>query len=312
MAELPLERRFRLLHSWNAKAERLFERADPNDKKVVMQRRKAADMAAAELDRARRREEPSLEELALALRENLDYLSASGTIRLDAPAPNTQDAPPQLAEVEAIRSEIARYNQVLSAQSAEELGGFLDLPIDEYPVALGLRRTPSQGVQRFASTPKRVMLAATISALLGVAGTWFYLQSARAVTVEIDEPQAGIVSLRLHNQTTDTLAFWIPLATLPSSAENVHDVCGIRVLGRGPDDDKPSLLPVEITHWQVPGRPGNPALPLTVGPGLSLSVDLDLQTMRRDYGPFDRMILQCVRRNGTIMGEAVYNLSPDT
>jgi len=284
MDEHPLERRFRLLLSWQEKARRLAgSNATGEGDGKFSKRRLAAESAAADraLDAARNAGTTDLDRLAAQLRGHLDNLSSAATVKL--PKAGTGQANETTPEIESVREEIARYNKVLSARSPDDLGGFLDLPLSGYRVALGLGDSRRSSVGKLESTPRNMLIAAVAAAVIGIAGALLYHQGRQEVVFEIGGLEGGdTVTVRCANHTNSPIAFWIPAGETFDGAES-YPAYGVEVYGKAPDDDRFRQLPIPPEAWSMAGALAMPELPLVIQPGLDLRIQLH-------FGPYSQLI----------------------
>jgi len=304
MRETPLERRFRLHLSWLEKAQRLHEAAQsrtgdkkPEPKKLSYLERQIAE-AQRRLQEARDREQATLERLATQLRTHLEKLSGAATVQLPrSQGAGTQDEPTS-PEIEAIRTELSRYNRVLSAENSEALGGFLDLPLDEYRVALGLKVASRPGGPWLVSTPKNMLLSALLAALVGVAGFLLVYNMNQAVVFQMGPLQNdGVIAIQCRNDTDEPIEFWVPLSEA-SAATSSAPAYGIEVYGKQVGYDTYQMLPIPQEAWTVVGAQLDTPLPLLIQPALDVVIHLNLAQYRQLITDLDSVKIYCRDKRG--------------
>jgi len=157
-------------------------------------------LAAAERQLAKLREQgrARLEELAGELREALAQ-RAKDRGKMDAAGLDRH--------IEQCRNEIARYNRLVSADSPEAAGGYIDLTLDDYAARLG---TVSPLRQIFA-TPRAdnrtIIIAAAIGIVVAVTAVWGVFRWGGAVEFRVAGADPGRETVRFtcENRTASPL-----------------------------------------------------------------------------------------------------------
>lgn len=220
--------------------------------------------------------------------------------KIDPAGANAQNRKIEAA-ISEFRAAIRELNAVLSAQSSGDLGGLVDRPIAEYAK---LVKGPPPKID-LAPTPLGfgLWLVCMAAAILGVL---FYLGAIHLtppvrLDVSTPNPQTGMVQVTCHNNGRRPILVYIPWpAEQPSGTQNIpaSDTYGIRVevRERGSTEYHPAPCPPEAWTYQRMRLRENAAL--TVGPALSLTIQMDPDGLKEVVGSPDSIRLALQRTTG--------------
>ncbi len=197
---------------------------------------------------------------------------------------------PEGEEVVRLRHDIAQFNLLLKAKASQELGGFADLPLDQYPVELGLRvRGKSLGLDRDDFITIVVSLILMVLICGGIA--WYHLWRAE-VSFQISRPGPRHVAIEFQNHSSFTTYLVGPWPE--GKAKFDHNDFGLalhcRAAGAEKFQDCTNLRDV----WTYQRRTLSPAKPIQVESGMSVVVVLDLTRLESAYGmPIAEIRVDC-------------------
>ena len=243
--------RLRLLLSWR---ERL----------ALQKRRHPAAERAAQQEELKLRQQArrAIEETG----ERLQRALASGT--------------PEGDTVARLRHDIAQYNVLLKANASSDLGGFADLPLDDYPKELGVRVVKrTYGLERDDFITIIASLIIIVVLCGGVA--WYHLWRAD-VEVNIDRPGPRQVSIKFQNDSsfaTQLVGPW-PEGGVDLKRTDYGLALHCRAVGSEEFQDCTNLRDA----WTYQRRAISATKPVQVESGMAVTVILDTTQLERDYG----------------------------
>ncbi|MBI1317697.1 MAG: hypothetical protein GC168_01965 [Candidatus Hydrogenedens sp.] len=267
-----LRERLRLLYSWREEARRLSR---ATGKKLAPRAYYAALAREAEyyIRRTRDGEQGHIVNLGHRLREmlaqgeTLEQRQHSGRI---SPS-DAEHVRRELDErVERLRNEIGELNAILRAASSEELGGFAQHPIEEYPRRLGV--IPE-------AKPKAVLdwnRISVISAIAVVAACAFILYY-----TSMPQPSglSGALNLgadaRLYLSVRNEGEYGWKLHVVPPSGPEELDYVQLLLFARETSDAPFRALPPKPGAWEYENRPivGRP--PISLPPTIEAHFTVD-------------------------------------
>jgi len=209
---------------------------------------------------------------------------------------------PEGDEVMRLRHDIAQFNLLLKANASQELGGFADLPLDQYPVELGLPvRRKRYGLDRDDFITIFVSIILMVSICGGIA--WYHLWRAE-VAFHISRPGPRHVAIEFQNHSSFTTYLVGPWPE--GKAKFDHNDFGLtlhcRAAGAEEFQDCTNLRDV----WTYQRRTLSPAKPIQVESGMSVVVVLDLTRLESAYGmPIAEVRVDC----GTTWRRARYTFT---
>ncbi len=199
-------------------------------------------------------------------------------------------------EVGRHRAQITLYNRLLSAKTPEDLGGFIDLPLDQYG---GVLVTPKRALlPRYNRRDKRQMAVLAAIAVLAVITVLFWNRSQAEVQFGAMAPHFpnGKIRLRCLNNTPKDIflhAPWINAA----EKERPYEDYGVEVLVRMESKSEYRLVPSE-GFWTYNGISTRAIEPVRVAPGLSSEVELNLKSLFEQDPSINTVRLVCTRGDG--------------
>jgi len=230
-----------------------------------------------------------------------------------------------IQELAAIREELHALNHLQRAKTPEELGGFLDFPLEQYapkaarlagrassakPAALvHVERTPAAARPAPASTgagrqfwnENRVTLvAAPILLLLGVFAVLYLRVWRHDVRFEVYPPAEGaaMLGIRCHNQTLQPVTWHVPWHTGRLVRPRGDFGLDLYLRETGAPEYRHFLAPPEI--WLHEGQTMEGLDLLSIPPRLHTDVQLDLAALRSLAPEMDGLHIAASRGDGRI------------
>lgn len=197
---------------------------------------------------------------------------------------------PEGEEVVRLRHEIAQFNLLLKATASQELGGFADFPLAQYPVELGIQvRRKTAGLERDDFITIVVSLVLMVAICGGIA--WYHLWRAE-VSFHISRPGPRHVAIEFQNHSSFTTYLVGPWPEGKSAFD--YDDFGLtlhcRAVGAEKFQDCTNLRDV----WTYQRRTLSSAKPIQVESGMSVVVVLDLTRLESAYGtPIAEVRVDC-------------------
>ncbi len=312
-------RSLRLLLSWREKAARI--RAMPPHQRPALDYNTDAyptvdvylDAQQAEakryLERLREEARREASQGAKRLRESLDEqrsLIATAT-KLGAEAANAKNRICR-EHIFALREEIKTLDRAAAARYAKEAGGFMDLPVEDYPTAIaGARgggkrsrrrvpwRMPFGGGLDFSDKAALSVAAVVVVAALGLG---LYLTQWRSsVRFEVVPPTAAPdekVEIRCRNDSSYPVYLRLPWRA-GAEDRSRRDMCGILVYVRGRGLKDYRFFPGGSTMWTHQGTRTARRGPIEVKPGMTRPVHLHLSAFKQLTEPIAtvRLVFIC-------------------
>jgi len=184
------------------------------------------------------------------------------------------------ARLDRFRHAIAQGNLLLKVNTSADLGGFVDLPLAEYPTATGVKlESRIIGLTRddFFTILATLIIAPTVC----LAIAWYYLWRVE-VEFFIDRPSPRHVTIRLQNNSSlgvEFLGAWPESdAELPTRAYGVSLYC--RTTGEKSFQECTNLREV----WSYQRQALSTRRPLAVEAGTFATITLDLDQLQQLYG----------------------------
>lgn len=179
-----------------------------------------------------------------------------------------------------LRHQIQQLSVVLKARSAAELGGFIELPLEHYPVELGLGRSVA-GIRFERDDFITLVVAAIIIVISCLTITWYHLWR-EDVAFGVDQPGPDRVAVHFQNDSSFVAHFYGPWpeseAGLAARSYGVRLYC--RPAGGETFQDCTSIRDV----WRYQGQPISPLKPIQVETGVAVTIHLRLDELERVYG----------------------------
>jgi hypothetical protein len=193
-------------------------------------------------------------------------------------------------EVTRLRHDITQFNMLLKATASQELGGFADLPLDQYPVELGLR---VRGSNFKLDRDDFITVVVSVVLMIFICGgiAWYHLWRAE-VFFQISRPGPRLVAIEFQNHSSFTTYLVGPWPE--GRADFDHNDFGLtlhcRAAGAEEFQDCTNLRDV----WTYQRRTLSPAKPIQVESGMSVVVVLDLTRLESAYGmPIAEVRVDC-------------------
>jgi hypothetical protein len=220
------------------------------------------ETVAGALETCRARHREHLQHLGNALRKAL----ASGKGDTD--------------KVAALRAEIAYYNTLLRAESADDIGGPADLPLDAYPAALDALGLPwhARPVHRTARlmaylspSDRRILAVLPLCVLVAVLGVLYLTRWRGDVRFDFAPGADGSVSVTCANDTASPIVFYAPWPGDAPSRELGRSY-GLHLYLQEAEDGDYRLFPSFGHGWYHQGVSTSTVEPIPIAPGLSTEV----------------------------------------
>ena len=237
--------------------------------------------------RARAKEDlgPLKEQLRVTKREQrklLEQAAAGGVSAVEANERNRAHTQ-AIADIEV---QIAHTQMILDAQSADDIGGIIDLPIEEYEKKVTPPAPTSARTARSSSDSLPTAITTIAAAIvLGGIAAYLYLNFGRTARasfeVEVDATNPAIIRIVCRNDGNRPLAWYVPWPEGNSRIARADATSvGILLYAMERESDTPRLVPNSAGCWDFRGAPLIDSGPLNVRPGLAVKATLDLALLR--------------------------------
>lgn len=301
------EPRLRLLLSWRKK---VLQAGEEPAKHGFDRRRFDSfdDYRSAELENINRqlahwreRGRRFIERRALALRTALqakeDLPARVKTGRLSPEAANEENRRFE-KQIAHLREEIARYNKLLTCESPEEAGGFIDRPLSAYP-----RRSGAVvGKVAQAVVPRSQNHFLLLCAMAGLLVMGLIVQQTLwggeiHFEAEAIGGNEGGIRLRCHNGTLYPIQFFAPWAD-GLEGEKTSRTYGVDVYVATEEEAGFRRLSSEGDLWHRQGQPNLQYEPSRIEPGLIEEFFFDLHELGKRLPGVRAVQLLCTREDG--------------
>lgn len=179
-----------------------------------------------------------------------------------------------------LRHDIAQFNILLKANASSDLGGFADMPLDQYPAELGLElRATIMGLER--DNFITIVAAAIITVVLCTSIAWYHLWRAD-VDFYIDRPGPRHVSIKFQNNSSFTTYLLGPWPEGGTDFRRYDYGLSLYCRARGAKDFQDCTNLREV--WTYQRRALSPTKPIQVETGMAVTVMLDATQLERAYG----------------------------
>lgn len=263
--------RLRLLYSWEAALTQSGSAPSEARSRKVIQR---------EARRLRRSVQAHLERLG----KDLQRVFAADQAR-----PGNLVIEEKLAR---LRHEIRQFNHVLKATGADDLGGMVELPLDHYPVELGLGRDAVLRLDRDDFITLAAAAAIIIVACLSI--TWYSLWR-EDVTFSMERPSPGQVAIHFRNDSSFVASLYGPWPESEAGLEKRS--YGMRLLCRTSGMDEFQDCTNIREAWGYQGQVIAPQKPVQVDTGVAVTVVLHVSVLEKAYGdPVEAIRIECGNR----------------
>jgi len=212
---------------------------------------------------------------ALAQQGLLVTRVAEGTLR---PAKANRLNRKLAARIDLVRRQLAEFNRCLQATSAEELGGFAEMPLAAYMRAI--KKTPPRIPLK--PTPTGFALWIGMVALAVLASLYYldYFKVVPPVALEVGKNDANTGSIRVmcRNDSQTPILLYVPwhdpLITQAAGFRGSKRY-GLAVYVREQDSRAFRLFPVAVNAWTYQGRTLQESAPVEVAPYLYVNLVFD-------------------------------------
>ncbi|MBI2435244.1 MAG: hypothetical protein HYV26_20495 [Candidatus Hydrogenedentes bacterium] len=315
-----LQRQLRLVLSWREKARRMegIVTAAAAQGRLDAEQRQFkettydAHIYAAEthLKQLRQQSQTLLTRWAAELRQALQkqerLLDLAGSGRWSPQKVNDRNRA-LLEQIEGLRMEIDHLNHLLQAEKAETLGGFVDLPVEQYATEVDVpEKSPTR---RFWEENRLTLFVAGVTLVIGVCGAFYYKTWGSVVTFTSQPPArpGEPISLECHNKTLTTITWYVPWVTADAKARN-RDAYGVDLYLRETGSTGFHLYSTATSFWKRKGMAANFQEPIRVQSGMSARASLDLQALRELAPGITALRIVCSRGAGEKLHE--FTLDP--
>ncbi len=309
MASLPSKRAFLLALSHREKARGLIAEADQAAASGVIQPERHATLrdfyakhladAESRIARLQDRERRKLGSLEHQLRATIndqarlvDRAVAGKVTPEKANSLNRQ----YQAEIVKLESAIEAAESLLNATQSAELGGFVDLPLEDYDAAQQQAFTP---VERWRARRWAIFFAGVFVALLLMFLILRQGPSARDLKADFQQVDPATVTIVVTNSGSQQAELYVPAPEGGAAAADGAGF-GLQVFVREQGRDSFSLLPASDECWANNGLPILGA-PLTLIPNIPVQVTLDLSRLPQLVNQPDAAKVALVSPRGAVM-----------
>lgn len=211
------------------------------------------------------------------------------------------------ASIESTRQSIATLNRAMKAERAADIGGFLDLPLEQYD-----RKLPAgfRGFwRRLWAEDGYNILVALVAALIGVLAV-VYLYFGGQVSFDLVplNPEAGQFQVRCvnhANREAEIFAPWTGEVRPYGNRERYGLKLEIRT--ESAQDFRPYVAPASV--WRHEGKPTTQQEPLRVLPKLDISIELHLEPIQDQFNDLTGVRILAVSGAGQTVASFVLNLA---
>lgn len=213
------------------------------------------------------------------------------------------------ATIARLQSDIAQCRQLLEAQSTKHVGGFTNLPLEEYPKALDAVKSspaPWQPWRKLALEDQRILLITAIVILLGVTALFYFMRWRDEVTFVIrletaSEPQVLVLECQSSEPFPIYLLMpWHEDESLETEDESYKTYQLVLQLQLDSSEDFRSL-PSDDQSWHHVDRDLQYSGPVRVLPQLSEELRLELEPIRNRYPEAQNLRLQVHNARGHVV-----------
>jgi len=178
-----------------------------------------------------------------------------------------------------LRHAVRQFNQVLKAERADDLGGLVELPLEHYPVELGLGQNGPFQLERDDFITLGVAAAVILVSCFAIA--WYNLWR-EEVTFNVDRPADNQVAIIFRNDSSFVAQFYGPWPDSDSGLDK-HSY-GLRLLCRTEQMDSFQDCTSIRDAWGYQGQVISPLKPVQVDTGLAVTVLLHIPALEKAYG----------------------------
>ncbi len=213
------------------------------------------------------------------------------------------------AKRSSLQAQLDSLKLIATAQSTAELGGGVDLPLEEYPQRLDLLPKPAP-IARKELTPLQsnliwgvVMLALVLSAVGAI-----YLWRAAphpAFSISEDDAAARFITVECRNEGNGTLYLYVPwpngsASPLPGVSRSGNS-WGVNLSIRERGQDQFRLYEDAGALWKTRGSYMENQGPLAVNGGAVTRLALDLDKLHAtDLNP-EAVLIECTKAGGAVV-----------
>jgi hypothetical protein len=263
------------------------------------------------------------EELLTALAEQSALSQRAAAGRIAASKANERNRE-LIVTIGRLRDAIAERHALLSAKGLAELGGFIDLPIEEYAAMItppGSTKTRKgtgilsaliedkptiAGIQLKPTRLGLIVWAACIVAAM-LASSWYLglLHSSGTAMLDVAAGKSSTdpVRITIRNNGRVPMEVYVPLpegGVWRTEGEAGNRVYGLRAWAREDGGKEYRILPASLDCWVRQTRfAENP--PLVVAPGLAAQVLFDPAKLKTPGSAAQSLRIAIVRSNGSVV-----------
>ncbi len=203
---------------------------------------------------------------------------------------------------------LAELQSIVEAKSTGDLGGGVDLPLDEYPIRLDLLPAPPRlRAPRFTPLQSNLAAGAVMLALvLGAVGGIYLLRAAPDARFEISaaDISGGYIEVRCENAGNRPLYLYAPWpngrsAPLPGVSSDGNS-WGILLHVRVAGETGFRLLEDADELWKIRGTFIRTGEPVTVDEGTRARLFLDLEKLRATGIGVESLQIECTKAGGIV------------
>ena len=267
----------------------------------IVHRRNAQKVVDGYRANAKRDIAPLEEELRLQKRAHRKFLEQASAGALDPKAANATNR--EISErVAALEDRLGTASAIASADTSEDVGGFIVLPLDEYRKKLVPPETPE--VKREFEMPSLTGSVAVLVAVIAIAiGAYVYFTTGGSAEATFDAQIIGEdldkIRVTCRNVGKRPLDWYVPWPEGSSkNAGSGSSVFGLLLYVLEADGDSAKLVPNSEGCWKYRGLDIVDAEPIEVRPRLAVSVVLDIVKLR-EIGVEARVIRIVYTRKGS-------------
>ena len=262
-----------------------------------------AESSLARLQDHERRKRSSLEhQLRATINDQVRLVDRAVAGKITAEKANILNRRYQ-GEIAALENAIDATESLLNATHSSELGGFVDLPLEEYNVA---QQQPISPVERWRARRWAILFAGTFVALLLVFLVLRQGPVGRRVSATftaIDSATIGVTVTYIGSQESELLVPWPERA-----AETSGGAYGLQLYVQEHGRDGFNLLPGSDECWKNNGLPIL-GTPLTLLPNIPTQITLDLPRVQQLVDRPEAIRIALRSPNGRILAEDEFVVS---
>ena len=267
-----------------------------------------ANAAVQRMRRDAEKEVPVAESLLTdARREQKKLIRRAASAKADPQALNAKNRELSTT-ISGLSEQLEELHLIVDAQSTGQLGGGVDLPLEEYPRRLDLLPKPPR-ISGKKLTPLQSNLVWGAVMLLLVMGTIGAIYLWRAAphpefSISIDDLATGFIVVECRNSGNREMFLYVPWpngrATPLPGVSRASDSWGVNLSIRERDHAQLRLFEDAGEFWKLRGSYIDNTGPVSVRGGGVVRVALDLDRLRATGLEVEAVLVECTRTGGGV------------